>query len=189
MKTKKILTAILAIIMVCAVLASCGGGGGTDETPAQPPAPAQQTPDSDPGQSPAAANDGDIDQYLDAMNDFIAGTDDLMEGLDELMENADYISSEDDLEVWCYLFMQIKESIGIAADQLADIAQYAPANYQESHIKVTFALAAIYDSITGFEYAVDAVLDGDEDAFIDGLAEFVGNLFAAASLWSEAVVY
>ena len=203
MKTKKILTAILAMIMVCAVLASCGGN--SQETPAQSPAsappapaqpstPAQQPPASNPGQNQPPENrggdyDDDIELYLNAMSDFIAGTDLLMEGLDELMENANYISSEDDLELWCYLFIEIKEAIGNAADQLADIAHLAPEDYQESHIMVTFALAAIYDSMTGFEYAVDALFYGDEEAFYDGLGEFIGNLVAAAELWSEAVAY
>ena len=189
---KKILSVILAMMMVCAMLASCGGG--SKDTPEQPSSSAPQPSASGQGQSAASGGgdyggDGDVEQYLDMMNDFIAGTDLLMEGLDELMENADYISSEEDLELWCYLFIEIKESIGNAADRLADIAQFAPEDYQEAHLNVTFALAAIYDSMTGFEYAVDALMYGDEEAFYDGLSLFIGNLVAAAEMWSEAVAY
>ena len=199
MKTKRILAVVLVMIMVCAVLASCGGK--SEDTPAQPPASPQppastpQNPPSNSGQNQPPSNNGSgdydefVEMYLSAMSDFIAGTDFLMEGLDELMQNADYISDYDDLEVWCYLFIEIKEAIGNAADDLADIAQYAPEDYVEAHLYVTFALAAIYDSMTGFEYAVDALFNGDEDAFYDGLGEFIGNLIAAAELWSEAVVY
>ena len=193
MKVRRILVAVLAIIMACAMLASCGGG--SQQTSEQPSTSAQQNQASNSGQSQAEANNGggdnddDVEQYLDIMNDFISGTDLTMEGLDELMEYADDISSEEDLELWCYLFIEIKEAIGNAADQLADLAQYAPEEYQESHLKVTFALAAIYDSMSGFEYAVDAYFDGDEEAFFDGLSQFIGNVIAAAELWSEAVVY
>ena len=203
MKSRKILTAILAIIIVSALLASCGGGSTQTPTPAQQtPAsnsPSPQTPAStppSPPQTPANNNnddddyyddDDDTEEYLDAMEDFVEGSMMLVQGLEQLMQAADHIDSYDDLETWCRLFIELKETIGDTADLLATLAPYAPDEYKESHIQFTFALAAVYDSMTGFEDAVDASLNGDEEAFLDGLGVFVGNLMAAEELFSEAL--
>jgi len=192
MKAQKILIVVLAAIMLCTALVSCGGG--SSQEPAEPAPQAPQAPPSNSEQDPPTVNNGGdtddgLELYLDAMNDFITGTDSLMEGLDELMELADYISSEEELEVWCYLFIETKNAVGFAADQLAELAPLAPEDYVESHLLVTFALAAIYDAMTGFEFAVDAAVSGDEDSFFEGLGMFVGNLIAAAEMWAEAVGY
>jgi len=207
MKTRKILARIMAIIMACAILSACGGGdkSGSSQPPAttQPqttqPATTQPAPEPPPAPAPAQTQQNDsnaggtsdggdsTELYLEAMSNFIEGTESTIEGVIALTVGAEEISSEEDLFEWCSLFIEAKESIGDAADYLAEMAKDAPEEYLESHVQITFALAFIYDSMTGFEDAIDAAVNGDEDAFYSGLAEFMSNMEEADQLWEVAV--
>jgi hypothetical protein len=139
------------------------------------------------GEEEYADEGGDADEYLDVMNSFVASFKDLMVSLEELLALSDEISTEDDLYAWCEMFDGIKATVGASADELANVAEYAPEEYQESHVAVTIAVAAVYDAMTGFEDAVVGAISGDADAFETGMAEFAGNIIAAEELWQSAV--
>lgn len=196
---KKALAMMLTVVMTLS-LAACGGGNQTPAPAASSqPAPSQAAP------APADDNAGNTSEdyaedeyedyddpeseaYVEAMSEYIASIDELMgDALPALLDATELIETEEDLQDWCVAFIDLKDTVGQAADSLADVAGDVPADYQESHAKITIATAAIYDAMTGFENAVDASINGDEDAFTDGLAAFFGNIMAAEELWNEAV--
>ena len=212
-KTMRRVVATVLIIVFALVLVACGGKD-SGNTPASN-SPAKNNTSGDAGGNSSGNSGGNnagnniedndevyaednsgnisdddvLEVYLGAMGVFIDGFGQLMNSLEELLGASDSISSEDALIEWCNYYMEIKNLVGEAADELADIALDVPEDYMESHMKVTFAVAAVYDAMTGFEYAVDAAFDGDEEAFLDGIAVFVGNIMAAGDLWMEAVEY
>jgi hypothetical protein len=191
MKMKKMLMGIIAMVMAGMMLSACGGSN-EDYEPVMDDTGYYDDDDAgyydDDGYEDGDFGD-DTEFYLQTMNDFIISVENLMTGLDQLMVLADHIASEEDLGQWCSLFVELKDTTLYTANELAEFTHLAPAEYQESHIKITIAVAAMHDAMTGFEYAVDAAINGDEDAFYEGTGEFIGNLQAAAELWSEAVHY
>lgn len=188
---KRILAGLLVFIMVCAVLTACGGNANPSATPASAAPASTAAP---------AANDQDeeedadntatgmsAEEYDEKMSAFIASFELLCDGVGELIANSESLSSEEDIIAWCQAFIAAKDGIGAAADKLAEVAPQVPEEFQESHVQITVAVAAVYDGLTGFENAVDGAINGDAAAFEDGLVEFVGNLAGASALWDEAV--
>jgi len=173
---KKVITLVLSLILSICMLTACGGSKTPEPTP---------TPSEKPASSPKV--DANEDDYLEAMGIYIEGVEEYVAELDELMAISEDIETEADLEAWCDVFDAIKEAIGDAADELTDILEYAPDDYIESHAEIAIAVAAIYDAMTGFEDAVIAAVEGDQNAFEDGLVEFIGNMTAAEELWESAV--
>ena len=178
MKVSKLLMSLIAITMIITLLTACGGGSSSSSSGSSQQASRADADDDE---------DGDVSEYEALMSECIDRFKALMASLDELMGETQNTSSGEELVQWCQSYMQIKETIGEGADALAGIAEQAPEEYRESHVKVTVAAAAVYDALTGFEYAVDAALNEDEEAFSDGLADFIGNMLGASQLWAEAV--
>ena len=177
---KKVLAVVLAIVMTCVFMAACGGGSQPASTPSQPQ------------QAPAANNSGgnsgvDADDFNDAMIEFRYAFEAQLRLLDEMIDHADNgFDSEEELVDWCVGYITLKNAIAAQADTLASMLPSVPEEYLEAHTSVTFAVAAVFDAMTGFENAIDAYNAGDEDAFWDGLVTFVGLMELASDLWHQA---
>ena len=181
---RKVLTAVLAIAMVCALMTACGGGSQPASPPASPPA--QQAPAGGGSGGGGGCSGVDVDGYVDAMIEYRDGFQMQIDFLDALMAHADNgFESEDDLIDWCRGWMNLKNGMDNQADALAAMLPGVPEDYQEAHAKVTFAVAAMVDAMSGFEYAVDAALQGDPDEVLEGIGEFIGNIAGAGQLWHE----
>lgn len=183
---KKVLALILTIMMLCSLVAACGGSSEPAEAPSTVNDEEYIDDEEDAG---GTATGMSAEEYDAEMGEFIPGFELLCDGIGELIAQSESLSSEEDTVAWCQAFIAAKNGIGTAADKLAEVTAQVPEEYQESHIKITIAVAAVYDAMTGFESAVDAVINGDAAAFEDGLAEFLGNAMAADALWQEAVEY
>ena len=187
---KKVLAGVLAIAMICVFVTACGGG--SSDSGGSQPAPAASSPPAQQAAPPAVDNSGggsgvDVDAYVDAMIEYRDGFQTQVDFLDELMAYADNgFESEDDLVDWCQSWMNLKNGMDYQVDVLAAMLPRVPEDYQEAHAKVVFAVAAMVDAMSGFEYAVDAALEGDPDEILDGIAEFLGNMIGASQLWHEA---
>ena len=191
---KKVLAGVLAIAMICVFAAACGGG--SSDSGGSQPAPASSPPASSPpaqqAAPPAANNSGgnsaaDEDDYEEVMLEFKEAFEYQLRLLDEMIDYADNgFDSEEELVDWCVGYITLKNAIAAQADVLADALPGVPEYFLEAHMNVTFAVAAVVDAMTGFENVIDAYTDGDEDAFWDGLVEFVGFLELASDLWHEA---
>lgn len=189
MKITGILATLLAACMIF-TLSACGGNSepAPNSAPASQAAAEADDAEADDEQAEGEQADaGEADDYATAMGEYITNFEALVEQLGTLIQASDSLSTEEDMVAWCQSFMEIKETVGGAADSLAEMTAEVPEEYQESHVKITVATAAVYDAMTGFEKAVDAAINGDADAFTDGLAEFLGNMQGADQLWSEAV--
>ena len=199
---KRLLAMLMAFALIITVTA-CSDDEGSS-APVSTPTPAAQTQaaastpqptqkqvenneNEDDEDDEDAGYDEDVEAYVNSMGELISMLNELMEVFGDLLANAESIETDDELVEWCQSFITLKETVGNSADELAVITQDVPEEYQESHVKITIALAAVYDAMTGFENSVDATLNGDEDAYWEGIGEFIGNLAAADELWSEAV--
>ncbi|MCL2070960.1 MAG: hypothetical protein FWH07_01865, partial [Oscillospiraceae bacterium] len=134
---------------------------------------------------------GDVDdseEYAKAMGDFAEAFEGLIEELGDLIALADEFEDEEDIEVWANTFVLIKDSIGYCVEMLAEAMEEVPEEYVESHLNITLAVSAVYDAMTSFQDAVDAAIEGDEDAFLEGMTTFVELFEAADELWNEAVI-
>ena len=172
---KKVITLALSIILCVCMLTACGGA-----KPEPSPSPSPEATQK------ADSTDGE-EEYVEAMEDYIAGVEEYVEALGILIEGADSLGDEAEIVEWCETFDTIKEDLSDAADELAAAMADVPEGYEESHAKITIAVAAICDAMTGFEDAVVAAIEGDQSAFEDGLVEFLGNMTAADELWADAV--
>lgn len=187
-KMKKLLALLLTVIMLCTALTACGGKDTPADAPSSEPS-AQSKPADEEDYTDVEKSGITPEEYEEEMSGFIASFEELCGKIGELLALSESISSEDDLIAWAQAFITIKDGIGVAADKLAEVTAEVPEEYQESHVQITIAVAAVYDGMTGFENAVDAVLNGDVAAYEDGLVEFIGNMAAADALWDEAIVY
>ena len=197
---KKVLAVVLVLAMTCAFLAACGGGssdsGGSPPAPASsPPAPASSPP-AQQAAPPAVDNSGgysdddDVmseDEYEDLMLEFKQVFENQLSALADLLQYADGgFYSEDELVAWCQDFIMMKDTFESQAHDLASALPYVPEYFMEAHTMITFAVAAVTDSMQGFSDAIDAYFNGDEDAFWDGLLAFGGNIQLAEELWNQA---
>ena len=186
---KKILALVLVMVLLCSLFAACGGSSEPSAASSAAPAANDQDEEeyADDGEADDAATGMSAEEYEEEMSAFISSFELLCEGVGELIAQSESLSSEEDIIAWCQAFIAAKDGIGAAADKLAEVAPQVPEEFQESHVQITVAVAAVYDGLTGFENAVDAAINGDAAAFEDGLVEFVGNLAGASALWDEAV--
>lgn len=195
---KKLLVILLSAIMVLS-LAACGGGedtkapsapassSSTQAEPAtkaadKPAAEATDEPADEATDEPAAEATGDtVTDYEASMSEFITQFETLSVKIGELMEGYD--GSDE----WFTAFGTIYQAVSDATDVLATTVAQAPEEYQESHTKITFAVAAYVDMMDAFGTAVDAYQADDAAKGDEQMAVVQGLYEAAAQLWSESV--
>lgn len=185
---------IIALLLVSAMALSITACGNKEEEldPAATDTNItnEETANEETAEEPAGEGSADVEAYEATMSKYIESFENAMKNsLAPLVEAAGQeFASDEDVVTWCQTFIELKETLSTAASSLAEIADIVPEGYQESHTKITIATAAVVDAMTGFEASAAAAAAGDQEAFINGLAVFVGNIEAANTLWDESVV-
>lgn len=179
---KKLLVILLSAIMVLSLVA-CGGGEDT-KAPSAPASSSstQAEPAAGATDEPAAeATDDTATDYETSMSEFITQFETLSVKIGELI--AGYDGSDE----WFTAFGTIYQAVSNATDVLATTVAQAPEEYQESHTKITFAVAAYVDMMDAFGTAVDAYQADDAAKGDEQMAVVQGLYEAAVQLWSESV--
>jgi predicted small lipoprotein YifL len=203
-RSKGLLIAILAIVMMFA-LAACGSGNNAQAPVAAPPvetapvaavevtAPVAATETTveettdEVVEEDEAEVEADVYAYVLAMNEFIWAFEELTEFLFYLVELLDYIETDEELLDWIYAFEAIKGATEEAMIGLTETAELAPAEYQEAHIKIAAAVTLVYEAMIDLDYALLDAIMGYYDDFYAGIENFVIHILAADYLWEQAV--
>ena len=125
--------------------------------------------------------------YLEELGGFIVSFEGLMDTFGELMELFEHLENEDEITEWVEAFNTLYEAVSETVNIMTDNISNAPEQYLEAHITLVLAMGYVYNVFTSFEYAVTAYADGDEDAFIGELLNYIIYIDEAAKIWENAL--
>ena len=198
MKSKKIPAVILAMIMACALLASCGGGSQPSPSSAQPsPAslpPQPQAPAANDDEANRTDEDGQDEDgqdeaypdevYKEMMLAFEDGFTELLHALIDSVFELDLDDSEDDIDNWRKSLSELRDEAENGVALLTDMESLVAEKYAEAHHGYTRVAEYVLDSLTTFYDAVETAFDeGDEDAAIIACNGFLNDMLMANEEW------
>jgi hypothetical protein len=178
---------ILALTAICALtlITACVGGGAPDKTTAPPITDTPYKTDN------ADSADNEIEtepDYSTAIFEFAENFQEIMEDLDDLIFLHSKIETKDDYIEWAVFFMNIQEAVNEAARELEYYIDCVPEELSKKHALITSAVTAVYNTMVGFEGAVDILFfEGSDRAFKPGFAGFANNITVAQGLWNEVM--
>ena len=166
---KKVLSLVLASLMLVALLAACGS------TPEASPSPTPTaTPSADPSPTPAVPADEDYEAIMGA---FVGGFDVLVN--DNLVALVADLAEAEDFAVWAAEFDAVLVDANEAVDSLETISELVPVEDEEQFTVLAVAAVEVQEVLASFE---DAVAAGEVDA-----DEFATAVDAAIEAWNTAM--
>ncbi|MCL1903831.1 MAG: hypothetical protein FWF94_05400 [Oscillospiraceae bacterium] len=130
--------------------------------------------------------EAEIDEFIEEFDETMSSLVDLADIADEIDENDDELD-EDDLNNWCETFVNAKSAVSTWLSWLEMLDESVPDDYRAAHLDVVSAVESVSEVITNFEEAVAAAIDGETDAFYEGLADFVAEIEKADDVWNDAI--
>jgi len=167
-------------------------GERNEVTPAEvsaPPSIAEEAPPvvAEILADPESVTEVDEDVYLEVMNLFVELTDEILDIIYDLIDAFDAIEDEDDEDEWADAFEMLFDSIVELYDAVELMLEIAPEEYEEAHAELLVAVAYIHDAMISLAIAIDALYEGDYDAFEEGIFDFVVEMMVAEALFMSAI--
>ncbi|MCL2224979.1 MAG: hypothetical protein FWB96_08445 [Defluviitaleaceae bacterium] len=194
MKIKLILTALVMIF----ALAACGGGNQPtaneptvtepyilDDEPYQADEPTEPDPNYEDSDITMEINIIDEDEFLNAMEEFIAAYGGLIEVLGHMVNEFHEVDTDEEMAEWVEMFGFVQEYVGLTLDLLWNISPYVPDGHAVYFASFAAAIHHVYDAMTELDFALSAAMVGDDVAVFEALEAFQSNISEANALIFE----
>jgi len=171
---KKVLSLILASLMLVAVLAACG-------SPAEPVATPVPTPESgDPINTPQST-----EEYQTLIGEFTTSFDSIVNNrVVALVANLDTVVGTEGFDAWSTEFDAIYDDILAEMDNLSLASLAVTDEFVDQLLEITVNAAAVYEVFATFEPSVTAAAEGNMDEFEANRGAFVTGMNAAIEGWN-----
>ena len=171
---KKVLSLVLASLVLVSVLAGCGSKPAENQNPSQEPV---VTP-------PISGAPQTTAEYQTAMGEFMAAFGAIVDGNFAALVGAVEAGNPEDFAAWA------SEFDAVEAEVLAEMENLALASFGETdenterYIEIAVAAADVTNALANFKSAVELASEGDMAEFEAGREAFVSEAKAAIEAWN-----
>jgi len=176
---KKLLSLVLASLMLVAVLAGCGSKAPEES----------QSPSQEPiATSPVSGAPQTTEEYQTMLGEFIAAFDGIVNGKFASLVGAVEAGNPEDFAAWANEYSAVEAELLAAWDTLTLASTSGIANESnenaERNIEINMASANVLNTLASFQEAVDRASEGDMSAFEADREAFASEAKAAIDEWN-----
>jgi|GEM_PF-3233848 len=181
---KKVLSLVLASLMLVAVLAGCGSKDST-ETPSESPS---ASPSASPVVSPSPEPPAAVVDYDEAIEAFKVEFDAIANGeVAVLVEKLPTLESEEEFVAWGEELVAVLDEIYATGELLDAIEAAVTEETEEQFYAIANAASDVFGVLANFEHAVGHISAGEVEEFEEEKEMFISDIEEAIAAWNAAI--